>query len=241
MSTTEQFTRSKRFLDADNQLDRFLRTAVRDDSHPSHSKLLEASPNIPDRFKPRLRAYAKLRNAIVHDERGIDQPIAEPHAEEVELYEQLLQQILNPPTAMTRAIQIQEIFCVNPSDSAFSVIREMNKKVYTHAPLLDGGCVVGVFSENTVFSYLGHHREAILDSTVKINEFSDFLPVEAHASESFEFVSRHTSWTDITKIFRKGMESHYRLGAIFITENGSKSQRLLGMLTSWDIAAADFS
>lgn len=99
--------------------------------------LLIGSDKIPDRFKLRLQTYAKLRNAIVHSERGIDQPIAEPNLEEVERYERVVHQILNPPTVMSCAVPIQSIFAVSREDNVFRVIQEMNEKVYTHAPFFE--------------------------------------------------------------------------------------------------------
>jgi predicted transcriptional regulator len=153
----------------------------------------------------------------VHSERGLDQPIVEPHVEEVESYERLVQNILNPPTIMSKAIPAARIFSVNYGDNLFEVIKQMNDRVYTHAPVLKNGRVEGVFSENAVFSYLGHHGEAILDSTLTIEVFRDFLPVESHSSECFQFVSRHSSLEEVAQMFVEALSNRRRLGAILFT------------------------
>jgi hypothetical protein len=216
-------TASKRFVTAYNQLDQYLRATHNSPGWPSHESLLIGSDKIPGTVKPRLRTYANLRNAIVHSEPETDdQPIAEPHLEEVEHYERLVHQILNPPTVMSCVVPVQSIFSVSREDNVFRVIREMNEKVYTHAPLLEGGCVTGVFSENTVFSYLGHHCEAILDAELTLASFEEFLPIDSHTPECFKFISRDAPLSDAAQVFKDGLKSRSRVGAIFVTENGKQ-------------------
>jgi predicted transcriptional regulator len=241
MAGIEEVTLAKRFLSAYNALDQYLRAGRNDPRWLPHSVLITNSQEIPVSSKLKLRTYADLRNAIVHSERGIDSPIAEPHTDEVERYERLVQDILKPPSVMSKAVPVAKIFSVDYGNSLFEVIRHMNEKVYTHAPLLDSGCVVGVFSENTIFSYLGYHGEAILDSTLTIESVREFLPIESHISECFQFVSPLVPFRDVTRVFREMLQSRRRLGAVFITENGAPSERLLGMLTPWDIAGEYFS
>lgn len=241
MAATEDLTLAKRFLIAYNALDQHLRAGRNDTGRVPHSVLIQNSEKISTQSKLKLRTYADLRNAIVHSERGIDSPIAEPHVEEVERYERLVQGILKPPSVMSIAVPIAKIFSVDYSKNLFEVIRYMNEKVYTHALLLDKGRVVGVFSENTIFSYLGHHGEAILDSTLMIESVREFLPIQSHKSECFQFVSRLESVGDVVRIFRDMFQSRRRLGAVFITEKGAPSESLLGMLTPWDIAGREFS
>ncbi len=233
-------TLAKRFLAAYNTLDQYLRKG-RNDPRLSYSALIEDSTKIPASQKSRLRVYGHLRNAITHSERGIDEPIAEPHVEEVEKFERIVKGILDPPTALSKGIPSDRIFSVSYSDNVFHVIKQMNSSVYTHAPVLQEGSVIGVFSENVVFSYLGHHSDALLDSTATIELFRDFLPLEAHTSETFRFVSRGSSLVGVAQMFVKALDHRDRLGAVFITESGNQSQALLGMLTAWDLAGSDLA
>ena len=82
-------------------------------------------------------------------------------------------------------------------------IRDRNKYAYTHVPIIEEGRFVGVFSENTVFSYIVNSMDCLLAKDAKIRDFSDFIPIDRHESESFAFVSRDTLVIDIEDMFAK--------------------------------------
>ena len=43
--------------------------------------------------------------------------------------------------------------------------------------------------------------------------------------------------TDVAGMFQEALEDKKRLGAVFVTQNGRPTERILGMLTAWDMAA----
>jgi len=112
----------------------------------------------------------------------------------------------------------------------------MNKYAYTHVPIIEEGRFVGVFSENTVFSYIVNSMDCLLAKDAKIRDFSDFIPIDRHESESFAFVSRDTLVIDIEDMFAKELRQEKRLAVVFITDNGDPNEKLLGLVTAWDIA-----
>ena len=71
-----------------------------------------------------------------------------------------------------------------------------------------------------------------------IGQFREFLTLEGHKNESFPFHPRNVTAAAVAQQFNEYVEQNRRIGAVFITENGQRNQRLLGMITAWDIAGA---
>jgi len=114
-------------------------------------------------------------------------------------------------------------------------MKEMKEHIYTHVPILEDGKVIGAFSENTVFSYLMDNDITLLDNSIKISEFGKYLPLDMHESETFAFSSFDAPVYEVEEIFEKSFSIGQRLGMVFLTQNGRSTERLLGVLTAWDI------
>lgn len=112
----------------------------------------------------------------------------------------------------------------------------MSKNTYTHVPVLDKGVLIGVFSESTLFSYIIKNGVLFIEDDVLIKEFEEFIPIDKHESECFEFVSKKALVIDIENIFQIGLKDQKRISVVFITENGKPKEKILGMITAWDLA-----
>ncbi len=66
-------------------------------------------------------------------------------------------------------------------------------------------------------------------------EFEKFIQTDGRPNEIFSFVSRQELLATAKERFAKSLEGQQRLGAIFITESGSPTEKLLGLLTPWDV------
>ena len=231
---------SSKFLTIYNELDAFFRKELNVDQMVSHIELIRKVSEYNryiDNHKSDLRTFALLRNAIVHNPYSADaHPIAEPHEFIVSRYEKILNTVINPPMALSIAVRAQDIFTTTLNDRAIDVMRKMNENVYTHIPVIEDNSMIGIFSENVVFSYLVKNEFALVEPEVTIKEFNDFLPLNSHPSEFFRFVSRNTKVTKVKEMFEKELAKNQRLGVVYISENGKPSERLLGMITAWDIA-----
>ena len=231
---------SNKFITIYNEMDAFFRRELDVDETISHRDLIwkiSKDNQLLENNKYDLLTFARLRNAIVHNPRRADaHPIAEPHEYIVAQYEMIRDQLLNPVKALSIAIPFNKIFTTLLEDKAINVMREMNENTFTHVPVMEGDKMVGVFSENVVFSFLVKHEIAIVDKDITISEFGEFLPIEKHPSEYFLFASRTALLFDIQKLFDNELEKNRRLGVVFITDSGKQDEKLLGMITAWDIA-----
>ena len=110
-------------------------------------------------------------------------------------------------------------------------------KCYTHVPILEDGIVRGVFSENTLLSYLYGEEIVCIDDETTFSSLAELLPVDAHASESFRFVPRTITLAEVAEMFTVAMRRADRIGMVFITHSGKPSEKVLGIITAWDVAA----
>lgn len=58
-----------------------------------------------------------------------------------------------------------------------------------------------------------------------------------HASESFRFVPRNITLAKVAEMFTDVMRKADRIGMVFITQNGRDTEKILSIITAWDIAA----
>ena len=237
----EYVKNSDKFLSIYNELDSHLRKSLNMEENVSHSFLIQKmaeKDRVVNKYYYDLKTFAKLRNAIVHNpDCRIANPIAEPHEYIVKRYEEIKNKVKNPPIALnTIAIKAQDIYNTTMKSNALYVMQEMNKNSYTHVPVVDKGALIGVFSENTVFSYLVKNQLFALDNDILIEEFAEFIPINSHGSEYFEFVSKNTLVMDIGEIFQKGLKDNKRISIVFINETGNIKEKILGLITPWDLA-----
>lgn len=235
---------SEKFLTTYNELDKYMRKYLNESEWTSHIDLIRKMVKKDKFFKNYeydLRSYADLRNAIVHnpDKREAN-PIAEPHDYIIIKYEDIKNKVMNPPVALnTIAISSNNIFTTTLDSNALNVIKEMNKNIYTHVPVVEDGKMIGIFSENTIFSYIACNEDVIIEKDTLIREFTEFIPRDSHESECFKFVNRDASIVDIEEIFQNEFKDKRRVAVVFITETGSEKEKLLGLVTAWDLAGYD--
>ena len=242
MNTSQQL--ADRFLTIYNIIDKEMRRLLAVDDNVNHAKLIadlvKLSP-LFEEYEQDLRLFAKLRNAIVHNPYKSDaDPIAEPHESAVDRYSDIKNIILNPPKALgTIAIPSSKIYSINLDENAFDVMEKMNSNVFTHVPVYDEKRLVGIFSENTLFSYVVTLSKVSWDKSLMIRDFSDILSLNYPKSECFIFAHKDSTIFDIKKIFKEYFCQNKRVAVVFITENGKADEDILGMITAWDIAARE--
>lgn len=240
-----KLTNSERFINTYNRLDKYMRKYSTKDYYESHPSLIDTMVRRGDvLFKKHcetLKQFAKLRNAIVHSPVDNDsRAIAEPHDKVVEGYEKFLEIVINPPLAIDKmSIPDKKIYKTYLNSNAFEVIDIMKKNMYSHVPVVEDNKLIGVFSENAIFSYIADKDVVTIDKNTKISHFSNYIPIDRHTTEKIIFTHRKTTVAEIDDMFQDEYKDNKRLGAIFITENGKENEKILGLVTPWDIASYD--
>lgn len=240
---SEVRSNADRFISAYNQLDEYMRQSLGSDRrnttyyHRVHG-MAERSATFR-KHKELLHSFGELRNAIVHDfGRNGMEIIAEPHLEQVKIYEQILLEVMNPPKAMDKlAVKTKELYTLEPGYEVLKAMKIMARENYSYAPVIYDDQLVGVFSEESIFDYLKDNGSVDLTKGLIMKELEEYTKLEAHRSEVFQFASRHETVADLEERLKKTRDQRRRMEVVFITEKGKPFEKLLGMVTIWDLAS----
>jgi len=187
-------------------------------------------------IKSELDYCREVRNLLTHNPKVKNRYAVEPSEEMILLLEQTTERIRNPQRAKHIFIPRDKVSCRSMDDYVLPAMKEMNECVYTHIPILKDGIVVGVFSENTLLSYLIDDEIVSIDHSVKFSDIAKYLPMENHRAEVFRFISQDTRVSEIEEMFAGAVQGQVRIGLIFVTANGKPTEKLLGIISAWDVA-----
>ncbi|MDX1774025.1 CBS domain-containing protein [Oceanihabitans sediminis] len=230
-------TNSERFIDIYNKIDKYLKKIEAYDSYVNFAqKVKNSNSKVIQRFKDELLSFGELRNAIVHNPRIGNKYIAEPHESTVLRIEKIYESITTPLKVIPK-FQF-DVIGANQSDYINDILIEMNKMSFSQFPVYDdNGCVVELISTNTISRWLSSQLEekgTVLIEGVKVAD----LLTEIEFKGNYKFVSRNTSIYDAYELFISHINDKQRnLDAVFITQNGKSTEKLLGLITIEDIAS----
>lgn len=183
--------------------------------------------------RQKLNICREVRNLLTHaaDESGA--PLIEPSQAILDDLYEIIKYVETPQPALSYATKGDEILRASPNDRALDVMRRMEKRGYSHAPVLADGRIVGVFSVATVFSHV--LTGARLNPDTRISAFGKLLDLNSRASGRFLIMNERASYLDVRKVFERRANRNQRLAAVFLTDTGDETGALTGILTPWDV------
>lgn len=117
------------------------------------------------------------------------------------------------------------------------ILRRMSEKGYMQMPVVTNeGILQGVFSPNTILRYFVDNKQP-LDPQATIRELRNYIPIDKHVSEYYEFVSRNELAQNVSKIFDKYTKNGKKLVMVFVTEHGKITEKIIGIITAYDIVS----
>ena len=134
---------------------------------------------------------------------------------------------------MVNTIFQTNIFTCNISDRIDSVLAVMREMSYSQVPVYNNGEFLGLLTTNTISRWLAEQLNTIgivdnentIDKVMKYEEFSD----------NYKFIDRHKNLFDVTELFRNHLRYTSKLDAVLITETGNINQRILAIITWYDL------
>jgi predicted transcriptional regulator len=228
---------SDQFIDCYNRVDKHLNIVGGFDSATNFSqkvKALSIKDSTIRKFKDELLSYGELRNAIVHNPKIGDEPIAEPHIDTLSQLERIYKEITNPPKVIPKFQG--EVLGAQGNDYINDILLEMEHKSFSQFPVFENGKVVELITTNTISRWLSKKLEkngTIIIDEVKIKDLIPFIEFKLN----YKFISRDTNVYEAYDYFVKHIYKDKRnLDVLFITNAGSNSGKLLGLITIEDIA-----
>lgn len=229
-------TQTEKFLQLYKELEFEGRRIYFPDAKPNESIIgrLFTVPQLK-KYKEDLDYCRIVRNFLTHNPKvGGVYPII-PSVEMIKLLKNCLNIIVNPPKAVDFAIPINRIYTASLDSKLSEVIKVMNSFTYTHIPVIDGDRLVGIFSENTVYTYICFENSITINEDTKISQFEKYLPFDEHLNEYFLFLPKTAFLYEVQELFKYTSGRKKLLTVIYITENGKRNEPLIGMITPWDL------
>ena len=227
-------TNSDRFLNAFNQIEKYLKSENNNQKHSSFYKNIKISNNkTVKRFKEELFSFGDLRNAIVHSTKIEEKVIAEPHDSITTRIEDIKERIINPKKASYFFFQV---LGAESDDEVREILLKMRKESFSQFPIFKDGKVIEICNTNTISRWFASNIDE--DSTVIFDnvKIKDFLE-EIEVKQNYKFVSRNTTVDELYYLFLENIEEKkHILDVIFITDSGKNGEKLLGCVTIEDIA-----
>lgn len=188
-------------------------------------------------YREELDLCREVRNLLAHNPDMDGHPVVEPAPALLETLRNAIIRLEAPVPALNYATPTSALLVAGPKDKTLKVMEAMNRRGFSHIPIVAQNQIQGVFSVSTLFSYqLSYPENTIELANSTLADFQEFTMIRNHACERFMFMDPHQSYWDAQEAFEKGSSPYQkRLAAIFITKTGDWRGRLLGMLTPWDI------
>ena len=228
-------SRIERFLDLYKQLEDELEDKYRNARRHYSSVVFEFirdEDSAP--VRDQLETCREIRNLLTHSANLGGEPIVEPSAPVVAAMEEVLDFVRKPPLALDYATKWDQVMKAHLHQKVLRLMEVMDKNGYSHIPVLNDGEFCGVFSVGSVFHSRRRSGGTGIHPETTAAEQGRPIQVDAHM-ENYDFVPKDATYLSVRRKFEKVRGKNKRISVIFITENGKPGERVLGMLTPWDV------
>ncbi len=183
-------------------------------------------------WREKMDMCREIRNLMTHTADIGGEAVITPAEGVVDILREILEYVKKPPMAIDYATKAAQILKASPMDPALPMMKAMQRRGFSHVPVMQGERMVGVFSVSTLFSDVISGGRQIDDRT-RVKDFSHLLPIENHTFEQFAFISEQATLPEAQAAFDR--RDKKRMAALFVTKGGGKDGLLLGMITPWDV------
>jgi len=114
----------------------------------------------------------------------------------------------------------------------------MHKTTHSRIPVLKNGVVVGLFSENSLLRWILKNKTLTIGDDLRFSHMLDTIALDSYQDESFRFVAHDAYAAGLSQMFDEARSKGDKIGMIFVTHSGKETEKLLGIVTAWDVAAA---
>ena len=182
-----------------------------------------------------LNTLREIRNALVHTDFNVDGNVGLVVTDDgINAIEEIIEKIKNPK--LVSDVYSSNLKYCHLDDSVIDVLTMMAEYHYSHIPVLtSNNKIIGVFSENTIFSTLANNGSISLDGNTKIRDFYQYIPIDQHTAECFDFIGVNDKLYIAKDKFANPIINDKKLVALFVTIDGKSDRKILGILTPWDV------
>ena len=192
------------------------------------SEVAPVSP--PVRYHEKtLREFANLRNVLVH-RYDHKRELAIPNERTVAQLEGLVAMIVDPPRVDSMfAMQVETC---GPEDSVQSAALKMVDGEFSQLPVVEGDRIIDLLTSETITRWMAAQLKR--DGLLEAAPVKEVLTHKENKS-TYTMLGRNATAFDALESFDQALHAGHTYDAILLTNNGKRSERLIGILTPFDI------
>ena len=231
-----EITRTEEFLDKYKQLEIIARNEYNLGNNDSVMNFLINS-NEFKALENELDLCRDTRNLLAHNPKINGEYAVYPSEEMIKLLDEVIQKVTKPLKASNVLVKKSQLCFRCMQDNVKEAMMAMKEHSYKYIPILDDGVLVGMFSAKTALDIITSEGVDAFKDDATFESISKYIAIENVSSKTFAFVGNSTPLCEVKDIFKEDVENKERINIIFVTQHGKKEEKLLGIITAWEIAA----
>ena len=190
------------------------------------------------KYKDEINYCQAVRNLLNHNQKIDGNFAVEVSKSMLDFIDRLIENIKNRKKCRNIQIDIRNVYYKTIEDFVKPTMKTMRERVFTHIPILENGVVVGVFDENSIFNYLADQEIIEIEDNLTFRNIENYISLVGRDMEMFLFFKVDSYVEELEAKFEEAFANGKRIGVAFLTQNGRPNEKLLGIITPWDILAA---
>lgn len=228
--------RTEEFLDKYKQMETLVRNEYNLDNNESVMNFLINNKDFKV-IENELDLCRDTRNLLSHNPKINGEYAVYPSEEMIKLLDKVIQKVARPLKASNVMVKKSELCYMSMEDKVRDAMATMKENSYKHIPILEDGVLVGLFSAKTVLDIMVTEGADAFSAEITFDKIQKYISIENVASNKFAFVGNSTLVSEVKDMFKEDIDSKERINIIFVTQHGKRDEKLLGIITAWEIAA----
>jgi CBS domain-containing protein len=224
----------QQFIQLFNQLEDELKKILGLEYHIGFSELVDNAAEVSSVVSEKaskIKAFGRLRNAIVHNHRSEAMPIAVPHQVVLEELQDILKKVTNPPTVIEHFKT--KVYCAANNDKVKTVVSTMIENDYSLVPIVKNGTIIGTLT--TEHFLKGMHFQDYNNQHLTIDGFVEFLKGKGLFSQQHHrVIEEKTNIYEARAIMIRSMDEGKPYDSLIITRDGRSQSKPSGIITRSD-------
>ena len=231
-----EVNKTEKFLDKYKYLENVIKTEFNLGKNESAMNYLIRQKPFRE-YENELDLCRETRNLLSHNPKLNGKYALTPSDELIVFMDKIIDKIENPLRAKDVMVPKNALCYRHMNASVREAMIALRENSYKYIPILEEGVLAGVFGAKTMLDILINEETGGIDKNATFNEVREYVSLENADKGSIIFVSQETLVSDIGAMYRKSSERKERINLIFVTANGKVTERILGIITAWEIAA----
>ena len=134
------------------------------------------------------------------------------------------------------SIKTDKMILVNYDDTLKDVVKLMSENKYSYIPIIDKSLrVVGIVSSDSIMDILNNKDKLKVSENDSLSKYSYYFELSNNENGFYLFISKDIYLYELETMVEKYEHTTHKLNIFLITENGKKNERILGLVTPWDL------